>query len=181
MGSCFNPWNMDLKEYYLYPGLVFVSAEPYVVSTVLGSCVSVCLWDPILEIGGINHFQLPLWNGVGLQLPKYGNIAMDRMIEKMNGLGSETKRLKAKVFGGAAVLNVVSGRMHVGERNVAVAVDVLKNCGIPIVSSHLGGDSGRKIKFNTSTGVVWMKLLKKSVFIETYSKSGAVPVSEEIE
>jgi chemotaxis protein CheD len=171
---------MGLKEHYLYPGLIFVSAEPHVVTTVLGSCVSVCLWDPILEIGGINHFQLPLWNGVGLQIPKYGNIAIDRMIEKMIGLGSDPQRLKAKVFGGAAVLQVVSGRMHVGERNVAVALDILKERGIPIIASDYGGHSGRKIKFNTCRGVVFMKLLKKSTFIESYSMPAGIQISEHI-
>jgi chemotaxis protein CheD len=170
-----------LKEHYLYPGLIFVSREPHVVSTVLGSCVSVCLWDPIGEFGGINHIQLPLWNGVGLQLPKFGNIAMDRMIEKMIGLGSDPKTLKAKVFGGAAVLAVVSGRIHVGERNIAVALDFLNMYGIPVVSSHLGGNSGRKIKFNTSTGVVWMKLLQKKAFVELYVNPAVGSISKDIE
>ena len=84
------PSDAPQKSHYLYPGELFVHREPHVVSTVLGSCISVCLWDPERRLGGINHFLLPLWNGEGLPTPKYGNIAISRLIEKMEALGAQS-------------------------------------------------------------------------------------------
>jgi chemotaxis protein CheD len=151
------------KEHYLYPCTIFVDKEPYRITTVLGSCVSVCLWDPALKIGGMNHYMLPLWNGDGLASPKFGNIAISKLIEKMLLLGSSQKDLKAKIFGGGAVLRTPSGIMNVGERNVTFARDALREEGIPIISSDVGGSKGRKIIFNTGNGGVMMKKLRSQI------------------
>lgn len=151
---------VDIEEHYLYPGALFVHKLPHVVSTVLGSCVAVCLWDQFLNIGGINHFQLPLWNGNGLASPKFGNIAIPKLIEKMIYLGSIKQNLKAKVFGGANVLVGSNGAISVGTKNILIAKDVLSEENVSIISSNLGGNRGRKLKFNTQTGVVLMKLLQ---------------------
>lgn len=145
------------KEHYLYPGQIFASKEEYVVTTVLGSCVSVCLWDPVTRTGGINHYMLALWNGDGLASPKYGNIAIAKLIEKMLALGCRKENLKAKVFGGGAVLQGASGLMNVGERNIMLARSALEEAKIPILTSHLGDTFGRKIIYNTSSGEVLMK------------------------
>ena len=88
----------DIEQHYLYPSALFASARPHKVVTVLGSCVSVCLWDPFLRIGGINHYMLPLWNGEGLASPKYGNIAIEKLIERMLYLGSRKSNLQAKIW-----------------------------------------------------------------------------------
>ncbi len=148
------------REHYLYPGTLFANNLPFVVTTVLGSCVAVCLWDPELKIGGINHFQLALWNGNGLASPKFGNIAIKKLIDKMIKLGSQKQNLKAKVFGGAAVLQGSNGGVSVGTKNILIAKDNLNDEGICIVSSDIGGNQGRKLKFNTGTGVVMMKRLQ---------------------
>lgn len=145
------------KEIYLYPGQLYAEQEPAIVTTVLGSCVSVCLYDKVEKIGGINHFMLPLWNGDGLPSPKYGNIAIPKLIEKMLLIGCRRNNIIAKVFGGAAVLNSSSGLIGVGERNISLARDMLRMEGIQIVASHLGDNYGRKIIFNTYTGEVLMK------------------------
>ncbi len=62
---------MEENTHYLHPGNLFAHRTPHIVTTILGSCVAVCLWDPINNIGGINHYMLPLWNGEGLPVPKY--------------------------------------------------------------------------------------------------------------
>jgi chemotaxis protein CheD len=152
-----------LKEHYLYPCTIFANKEPYRITTVLGSCVSVCLWDPALRIGGMNHYMLPLWNGEGLASPKFGNIAISKLIEKMLLLGSNKEDLKAKVFGGGAVLRSPTGIMNVGERNIAYARNALREEGITIISSDLGGTKGRKIIFNTGNGSVMMKKLRNQI------------------
>ena len=85
------------------------------MTTVLGSCVSICLWDAHARVGGINHYLLPLWNGEGLPTPKYGNIAIERLIDKVRGLGGG-KKLVAKVFGGSALWETADGLLAVGRR-----------------------------------------------------------------
>lgn len=133
------------------------------MTTVLGSCIAVCLWDSIANIGGINHYMLPLWNGEGLPSPKYGNIAIKKLIEKMQSLGCRKENLKAKVFGGGAVMQTSGGLLNVGERNIMLAEDMLADEKIPIISKDLGGDYGRKIIFCTSSGTVLMKKIRQSM------------------
>ena len=91
-----------METIYLYPAALVVPKKPTIVHTILGSCVSVCLFDKKNNFGGINHFMLPLWNGNGLASPKYGNIAIEKLYENMLQTGSEHKNLIAKVFGGGA-------------------------------------------------------------------------------
>lgn len=146
-----------VKTHYLYPGEIFAHREPHTVTTVLGSCVSVCLWDPVARLGGINHFLLPLWNGDGLPTPKYGNIAIPRLLEKLVGLGASERKLQAKVFGGAAMWNLTDGLLAVGARNVELAENVLRELGIPVVGSDLGGSQSRKIIFQTGEGTVLLR------------------------
>lgn len=154
---------IEYRSHYLYPGNIFVSADPHKVTTVLGSCVSVCLWDPARRVGGINHYMLPLWNGEGLASPKYGNIAIDKLLERVLGMGAKMISLQAKVFGGGEVLRVTSGILNVGERNIVYAKNRLDELKIPIVSSSLGGQTGRKLIFDTYDGSVLMKKLSKQI------------------
>src|SRR5512139_2199925 len=151
------------KTHYLMAGNLFVPEEAHLVTTVLGSCVSVCLWDSILRFGGINHYMLPFWNGEGLASPKYGNIAIAKLLERMLELGSERRSLRAKVFGGGVVLNVTNPFMNIGERNVQLAEDMLRSENIPIISADTGGKVGRKLIFNTETGTVLLKKLAKQI------------------
>ena len=145
-----------IGRHYLYPGMIFIHQSPHLVTTVLGSCVSVCLWDASTRVGGINHYLLPLWNGEGLPTPKYGNIAIVKLIEKIQALGAGAK-LVAKVFGGASMWEKTEGLLAIGQRNIELAVEMLEQHRIPIVSSDLGGPVGRKIIFNTGDGTVLLK------------------------
>lgn len=151
------PSDSPQKSHYLYPGELFVHREPHVVSTVLGSCISVCLWDPDRRLGGINHFLLPLWNGDGLPTPKYGNIAITRLIEKMEALGAQSKRMQAKVFGGAAMWQATEGLLAVGARNIELADAMLRELAIPVVGKDVGGVQSRKIIYNTGDGSVLLR------------------------
>lgn len=148
-----------LPKHYLLPGCVFAHSQPHEVTTVLGSCVAVCLHDPDLRLGGINHYLLALWNGEGLPIPRFGNIAIHKLVEKVERAGGKRSRLKAKIFGGSSILQTQSGLLNVGERNIQVAVDLLEEMNIQIVARHVGGPQGRRIIFNTGTGEVWMKTL----------------------
>lgn len=153
---------MELKrpvmKQYLTQGMIFVSSKECNIATVLGSCISVCLWDPSSGTGGMNHYMLPLWNGEGLPSARYGNIAIPKLIEKMIGFGCEMGNLKAKVFGGAELLCIPkNGEMSVGTQNIILAEDILNREGIQTVSIDVGGNYGRRIQFNTKTGIVLLK------------------------
>ena len=132
------------------------------VDTILGSCVAVCLYDPVTKLGCINHYMLPFWNGTGLASPKYGNIAIQKLLDKMIEFGSETSNIQAKIFGGGEVVNTKNNIFKIGERNIEIAVKILKENKIKIAGQSVGGNQGRKIRFNTETGVVLMKLIKKT-------------------
>jgi len=149
--------------HYLVAGSLFAHEERHIVTTVLGSCVSVCLWDCARNRGGINHYMLPFWNGEGLASPKYGNIAIAKLLERMLELGSERRSLRAKVFGGGVVLNVTNPFMNIGERNIQLAEGMLRSENIPIISADTGGKVGRKLIFDTETGTVLLKKLAKQI------------------
>ncbi len=151
------------NNHYLLAGNLVVPERPHVITTVLGSCVSVCLWDSVLRIGGMNHYMLPFWNGEGLASPKYGNIAVVKLLERFHDLGSDRRNLRAKVFGGGVVLNVANPFMNIGERNVQLAENLLRQENIPIVSADTGGKTGRKIIFHTESGVVLVKKLAQQI------------------
>jgi chemotaxis protein CheD len=149
----------QISRHFLLPSTLFASADEYVIDTILGSCVAVCLFDQRLKIGGINHYMLPLWNGDGLSTPKYGNVANEVLFERMLALGSQQKDLIAKVFGGA---NQMGAAINVGERNVVIAIEQMQRYKIPVKAESLGGQIGRKIRFNNRTGEVLMKFLSSS-------------------
>lgn len=149
----------SLPKYMLYPADIFFDREPYIVSTVLGSCVSVCLHDAVLGKGTINHFILPRWNGDDLATMKYGNVSIIRILEELLKFGSRFEDVKAKVYGGAEVLTGRATSFQIGSRNVRIAFDILDEFKIPVLFSDVGGNKGRKINFNTLTGEVEMEYI----------------------
>lgn len=145
----------DIK--YLMPSAIFVSAQMDKVQTILGSCVAVCMYDLSAGVGGMNHFMLPYWNGVGLATPKYGNIAIETLYLKLIAAGAHPGKILAKVFGGGNVLNFTAGVKGIGERNYELAFSILSKYNIPVVGSSVGGDYGRKIIFESHSGIVMQK------------------------
>jgi len=153
----------NLPVHFLYPAELYVSKAPYQINTILGSCVTVCLYDPVLNIGGMNHFMLPYWNGQGLASPKYGNIANEKLLDKMISLGCNKNHLKAKIFGGGEVIETQIVQFHIGARNIELARLFLEEKKIPLISSSVGGKLGRKIEFLTSSGEVRQKYVQKTM------------------
>lgn len=153
----------NLPVHFLYPAELYVSKVPFQINTILGSCIAVCLFDPVTRIGGINHFMLPLWNGQGLASPKYGNIAIEKLIDKMLSLGCQKNNLKAKIFGGGEVIETQIVKFNIGVRNIEIARQILDEKKIPIISSSVGGKLGRKIEFLTATGEVRQKYVQKTI------------------
>ena len=134
------------------------SPEPMVVTTVLGSCVAVCLWDRVRARGAMNHYLLPQ-GGAGDRSLRYGMASIDQLVEGMVALGCRTATLEAKIFGGATVLSFGDPHNNVGTKNVAAAVERLKHHGIPIKAQRTGGTSGLWIQLSTNTGDVLTRSL----------------------
>lgn len=147
---------------FIHVGQIHVDVAPAAISTILGSCVAVCLYDKKLEIGGMNHYLLPFWNGNGLQSPKFGNIAIPKLIETMLDIGSDIKNIEAKIFGGASMNVSSSNNMMIGEKNILVAREILKEYKIVLVAEDVGRENGRKIQFNLQNGKVLLKYTPKS-------------------
>lgn len=126
--------------------------------TVLGSCVAACLRDPLLRIGGMNHFMLPDGNVRDGAPARYGSHAMELLINDLLKRGASRQRLEAKVFGGANVLRGFTSN-PVGSRNAAFINAYLDAEGIPVLASDLGGIHPRKIWFFPDTGRVMLQRL----------------------
>lgn len=148
-----------ISKHFLYPAAIFTSRKPYQVNTILGSCVAICLFDSVINIGGINHYMLPLWNGQGLASPKYGNIAYEKLINKMISIGCNKSNIKAKIFGGGEVISNATNQFNIGLRNVELAKELLAEDNIPIIGASVGGRFGRKIIFFTKTGEVMQRFI----------------------
>jgi chemotaxis protein CheD len=149
----------DRLTAYLLPGQVHAASEPTAITTVLGSCVSVCLFDPEARVGGMNHYLLPQ------QLerernPRFGNVAVELLINDVVAKGGRRGNLRAKVFGGASVLELTRpGHRPLGEENVRLALRLLDSHAIPVIDGDVGGHRGRKLVFHTDEGTAWMRLL----------------------
>jgi len=147
---------------FLPMGALYCSRDPAIVTTVLGSCVSVCLWDRRLAMSGINHFLLPRWSGEQEPSLKYGDIAIESLLAEMTALGSRRSDLVAKVFGGAA-LNTLPGT-GVGNGNIAFALDHLRHHGIEMVAKRTGGTTGVHLRLFTGTGMVQVRPVEVAPF-----------------
>ncbi len=108
--------------------------------------------------------MIPLWNGQGLPTPKYGNVAMKKLLEKMYSYGAERKNMRAKLFGGASLYGRGENSvMKIGEKNVEFAENFLQNEDIAIIGADTGGERGRKIFFDMESGKVRLKILTNSI------------------
>lgn len=143
---------------HLHAGQCYVSAEPAAVTTVLGSCVAVCLWEAELGIGGINHFLLPHWAGNGRVSARFGSVAISILIEELSALGCRPEHLQAKIFGGSGAMSV-DNLTRLGQRNIEIARQFLAAESIPVVAEDVGGKRGRKLIFHTHDGAAWVKRL----------------------
>lgn len=142
-----SPKQLERVAHTLHPGEWAVERERP-LATLLGSCVAVCLFDPRLRCGGMNHFLLPSGPTSRADDPDIvlaGDFAMEVLVNALLARGASKRRLVAKVFGGANV--TLSGEFPIGERNARFARDWLAREGIPLLAHDLGGRWPRKIVF----------------------------------
>ncbi len=148
----------------ILPGEFFVSREPMVVYTVLGSCISACIRDPIARVGGMNHFLLPApkdpasgdsWGG---ESTRYGSFAMEQLINGILKRGGLRQRLEVKLFGAGKIYD---GNIDVGARNIEWVLNYLKTEGFTVTGSNLGDVFPRKVYYFTDSGRVLMKKIER--------------------
>jgi chemotaxis protein CheD len=152
----FEPADSDKRRHFLYPGQVFVTRDPIVISTILGSCAAVCLWDRHKKAGGMNHYLLPEGQADGPNQLRYGNIANPELLRQVLALGCEIRNLQAKVFGGSSAF-AVNLSQSVGTRNVDLAESFLRSAGIPVVEKEVSGKHGRRLVFRIVDGITTIK------------------------
>jgi chemotaxis protein CheD len=145
----------------ILPGEFFVSREPMVVYTVLGSCISACIRDPIVGVGGMNHFMLPEPTETGHdswgESTRYGSYAMESLINEILKRGGLKRRLEIKLFGAG---KIYEGNIDVGANNAKWVIEYLKSEGLAVVKSDLGDVFPRKIYYFTNSGRVLMKRIE---------------------
>lgn len=152
----------DIPRAHLHPGEVLMSDEPLVVTTILGSCVSVCMFDPVVGRGAICHAALPNAPVVLHKDPfRYADEAILYLLERYRRTGVPPSRLIIKVFGGADVLEGKprDGYASIGRQNTMAALESLGWQGVRPSVTETGGERGRKLVFVTHTGEVFVKRL----------------------
>ncbi len=141
--------DLQLFEYFLLPGYIYLNAEPSLLSAVLGSHVAVSLWDQKKKYGGMTSYLYPRTDSPARATAQYGNVALPYLVRMFLEEGTNVRDLKAQIFGGA--MQVSGAGAQVAGDNIRTAKKILRGYRIEVVSEDLGGSLGRKIVYNTSS------------------------------
>ncbi len=152
---------MENKKIFILPGEIAVSRQPCTIATLLGSCVAICLHNPRIKAGGMNHFMLPSGNNPSMK-GKYGDYASEKLIQMMLRIDSNIHNLDAYIYGGGAVVGHLSSGAGIGLKNIEIAEGILAKYKIPIRKRDVGGTSGRKIFFDIVACEVKVTMIQKS-------------------
>ena len=149
-------------------GGLHVSNERVVLDTVLGSCISACIYDEKMALGGMNHFMLPeSADERNLMSGRYGVYAMELLLNELMKLGGTRSRFKAKIFGGGHVLRIRENLNGVPQRNIEFVIKFLETERIPIVGRDIGGYHSRRVLFYPKTGEAMLRRLGQAEDEET--------------
>ena len=146
-----------LPSVTIHVGDIHVSDRPVEIKTILGSCISACMFDPSTHIGGMNHFLLPGELDSSDLSTRYGINAMEMLINEMMKFGANRIHLRAKAFGGADIFQTNHKLMMVGKKNIRFIRDFLATEKIPLVGERLGGNAGLIIHYYARTFEVFVK------------------------
>jgi len=144
--------NTATENYYLEPGYIFLAEKPTSISTVIGSCVSVCIYDRKRKVGGMNHFELPFATDSDQATARFGNVATITLIRMIIHDGSKIKNLEAQILGGAH--NSKMSPKDIGFENIMAVKKILTRERIRVTSEDVRGGKGRKIVFNSGTNEI---------------------------
>lgn len=126
--------------------------------TILGSCIACCMYDPVLKIGGMNHFLVPGDINSTSESGRFGANAMEMLINKLIKKGSLKNRLEVKIFGGA---NLLDNSQQIGVKNISFVKDFLRREGMKIVGEDVGGNTPRRLHFYPDTGKAMLRKLQR--------------------
>lgn len=144
----------------ILPGEFYVTAHNEAITTILGSCISACVRDPKAGLGGMNHFMLPISNSANsiekADAARYGNFAMEQMINDILRNGGTRQNLEIKIFGGGRVMRGVT---DVGNKNIDFVREYIQLEGLSLLAEDVGGNYPRKVVYHPKTGKVKMKKL----------------------
>ena len=158
---------METNKIFLLPGELCVEQAPTAISTLLGSCVAVCLYNKRLKFGGMNHFMLPSVRKDEAPSGKYGDYSTKQLLEKMLAIDANKNHIEASIIGGGAVTghlgNVVGVGVSIGANNIIMARNILQEQKIAVVQKSIGSDHGRKVCFHTWNGEIQIRKIQKSV------------------
>lgn len=143
-------------------GEVAVSAQGAVLNTVLGSCVSVCLYDAARRTGGMNHILIPIASSDCCREARCGVQAMELLINELMKIGADRRRFVAKAFGGGNVIAGISSPT-IGERNAAFVRQFLATERVPLIAQHMGGSEAIRLHFDTGSGQAAISTVGRSV------------------
>lgn len=134
----------------------FLKGDGTLITYALGSCIGICLYDPVLKIGGLLHIMLPLNMETGRKNPlKYADTGMVEMLRQMESRGASRARLVAKIAGGAKMFEVSGGALgNIGQRNIDSVRIQLKKHGIRLAKEDVGGSVARTMSMDVGTGTV---------------------------
>lgn len=149
------------KSHFLYPGQLYVSKEGIQISTILGSCAAVCLWDARQRIGGMNHYLLPEGGGNSSNPYRYGNFANQALLNQLLAAGCNVKDMQGKIFGGASAF-MADLENSLGAQNVKLAEEFLQKHRIPLRLKDVSGKRGRRLTFHTDDGSTTLKIFEKA-------------------
>lgn len=144
-------------------GDMFVSTSDELVAYSLGSCVSICLWDPAVRVAAMAHVVLPVASATGAATPgKFGDTAVPAMLDALLKAGAQKYRLQCKIAGGAAVLAIGGGGSlpKIGERNIEAVKAALRHANIRILGEQTGGNQGRTVRLEPTTGRVLVRTVR---------------------
>ena len=164
-------WDHRFKRHTikLLPGDFDVVDGQEMLVTVLGSCVAACIRDVRSGIGGMNHFLLPSeknknnnqsWNDYNSEATRYGDLAMEQLINKIIGMGGKRENLEAKIFGGARMFTTTLS--DIGTQNIQFVTQYLKTEKIKVVSEDTAGVHARKVYYIPATGDVFLKRITRT-------------------
>ncbi|MBI9099348.1 MAG: chemotaxis protein CheD [Spirochaetaceae bacterium] len=174
-------YNLKLKREVMniFPGEYYISSDNEIISTLLGSCISVCLYDKFAGVGGMNHFMLPKslnkketalidksHINQSYRLTRYGLTSMEVLILEMQKKGADRRNITAKVFGGGKTI-INKSVLGIGDQNIKFIKSYLKVENIPLTSENTGDSYARKVLFNTGDNSVLLEKIPMKNAIET--------------
>jgi two-component system chemotaxis response regulator CheB len=152
----------EVNRVFILPGEYFISKQPNIISTLLGSCVAVCLYHPQLKFGGMNHFMLPTSPNKE-RSGKYGDYATAVLLQFFERTVGSLNGLEAIISGGANVISTIGSGTQIGQRNVEIAREILKKHNIRIIKENVGGTHGLKLHYQNWDNKLTIEQMDRNV------------------